>query len=232
MIRRAVLVALALAAPALAHAQACQCIDVGDIKARMLEAQTAINAYGQEMQKMAEQMQRTQQPIPYTKERREKLQGRVQVALNGVAKGRISTTPTMGDNPGGTDNLCNVTIGLHPSATACMRESVRRHEEYHRQECLKTRTAGKIGTSVRTGQDRFERDGIQLTQYASEEIGGYQAELAFLSAEQARLAKACQPPKREVRDYTAERRNRNPVEQATKDPVQEGVSQARRLLGF
>jgi hypothetical protein len=220
---------LALPVPALAQ---CQCIDVGDIKARMKEAEAAMNAYGTEIQKMGEQMQRTQAPIPYTKERRVKLQERVQEALNKVAAGRISTAPTMGDNPGGTDNLCNVTISLSPSATACMRESVKRHEQFHRQECLKTRTAGKIGTSIATGQDRFERDGMQLMQYASEEIGGYLAELTFLNGEQTRLAQACKPPKPEVRDYTAEQRNRSPQGQKPADPVKSGVDEARRRLGF
>ena len=222
---------LAAATPALA--QPCQCVDVGDIKARIAEAQAAIQAYGTEVQKMAEQMQRTQQPIPYTPERREKLQGRVQQALNKVAAGRIATVPTMSDNPGGTDNLCNVTINLHPSATACMRESVKRHEEHHRQECLKTRTAGKIATSIKTGQDRFERDGVQLMQYAMEETGGYSAEIAFLQQEQQRLAQACKPKpqKVEVRDYTAEQRNRTP-RNPNPDPVKSGVDEVRRRLGF
>lgn len=227
-----VLLLLALPAPALA--QTCQCVDVGDIKARMAEAQAAIQTYSAEMQKMAEQMQRTQSSLPYTKERRERLQGRVQDALNKVAAGRIATAPTMGDNPGGTDNLCNVTINLHPSATACMRESVKRHEEHHRQECLKTRTAGKIATSIQTGKDRFERDEIQLMQYAMEEVGGYTAEATFLAQEQARLAQACKPKpqKQELRDYTAQQRNRSPRDQKPADPVKSGVDDVRRRLGF
>lgn len=210
----------------------CQCIDVGDIKARSKEAKAAIEAYGAQIQKMMEQMQRTQSPIAYTPDRRKKLQGHVQDALNKVAAGRIQTVPTMGDNPGGTDNLCNVTIGLHPSATACMRESVKRHEEYHRAECLKTRSAAKVMTSIKTGQDRFERDGIQLAQYASEEIGGYTEELKFLASEEARLAQACKPKPAPVRDYTAEQRNRSPAGQKPADPVRSGVDEVRRRLGF
>jgi len=232
MFRRTAIAVVFLVLPAVSMAQPCQCIDKGDIAARVSEAQAAILAYGEEIQKMSEQMVRTQSSLPYTKERREKLQGRIQNAINKVAAGRIQTTPTQGDNPGGTDNLCNVTIGLHPSATACMRESVKRHEEHHRQECLKTRTAGKIATAIKTGQDRFERDGNQLTKYASEEIGGYQAEMMFLNAEQARLAKACQPPKPRVRDYTAEQRNRSPQGQQPADPVKEGVGQVKKLFGF
>jgi hypothetical protein len=227
------ILALLVAFSGSAFAQ-CQCIDVGDIKARTKEAKAAIEAYGAEMSKMMEQMQRTQAPLPYTPERRQKLQGRVQEALNKVSAGRISTTPTMGDNPGGTDNLCNVTIGMHPSATACMRESVKRHEEFHRAECLKTRTAGKIGTTIKTGQDRFERDGIQLFQYAQEEVGGYMEEIKFLGAEEARLARApeCKPKPPPVRDYTAEQRNRSPANQKPADPVQSGVDEIRRKLGF
>ncbi|MGD9954131.1 MAG: hypothetical protein AB7S87_16300 [Burkholderiales bacterium] len=231
MPRLPALVAFLLALSPAAFAQPCQCIDQGDIKARIAEAKAAMEAYGAEIQKMSEQMMRTQSPLPYTRERREKLQGRVQGAINKVAAGRIQTAPTMGDNPGGTDNLCNVTIGLHPSATACMRESVRRHEEHHRQECLKTRTAGKIATSVRTGADRFERDGFQLTQYASEEMMGYSTEISFLEGELYRLKTACQP-KREVRDYTAELRNRSQKGQKPADPVKGGLDTARKLLGF
>ena len=225
----ALVVMLAFSGSAFAQ---CQCIDIGDIKARSKEARAAIEAYSAEIQKMMEQMQRTQSPIAYTPDRRKKLQGHVQDALNKVAAGRIQTVPTMGDNPGGTDNLCNVTIGLHPSATACMRESVKRHEEYHRAECLKTRSAGKVITSIKTGQDRFERDGIQLSQYAAEEIGGYTEELKFLGAEEARLAQACKPKPAPVRDYTAEQRNRSPAGQKPADPVRSGVDEVRRRLGF
>ena len=217
-----------------AFAQPCQCIDVGDIKARRKEATAAIEAYGTEMQKMIEQMQRTQEPLPYTPERRKKLQGRVQEALNKVSAGRISTLPTMGDNPGGTDNLCNIVSGAHPSATACMKESVKRHEEFHRAECLKTRTAGKVATSIGTGKDRFERDGIQLPQYAQEEIAAYSEEIKFLNAEELRLARApeCKPKEPPKRDYTAEQRNRSPANQKPADPVQSGIDEVRKRLGF
>jgi len=232
MFRHSAILVFFLALSPFSLAQTCQCIDRGDIKARIAEAQAAIQAYSEEMQKMSEQMMRTQSPLQYTPERREKLQGRVQNAINKVAAGRIQTFPTMGDNPGGTDNLCNVTINAHPSATACMRESVKRHEEHHRQECLKTRSAGKIATSIRTGKDRFERDDMPLTQYAVEELGGYQAEVNFLNQEQARLAKACQPPKREVIDFTAQRRSSNPPQQKPADPVKEGADQVRKLLRF
>jgi hypothetical protein len=164
------------------------------------------------MQKMMEQVMRTQQPIPYTPARREMLQGRVQQAVSQVSAGRISATPSIrGENPGGTTNVCTVSINLHPSATACMRESVKRHEQHHQQECLKTLSAGGILQSVATGQDRFERGGVQLMQYAQEEIGGYAAELAFLQSELARLTRSeeCNPkPKPEVRDFSAQPRDR------------------------
>jgi hypothetical protein len=198
-----------------AHAQTCQCIDIGDIKRRSAEAQAAIQAYNAEMGKMMEQIQRTHQPLQYTPERREKLQGRVQQALNQANPGAIATAPVLGHNAGGTDNLCNISINLHPSATACMRESVRKHEEYHREQCLKTRSVGSIAGAVVSGKaDRFERDGVSLMQYASEEIGGYTTELAFLQKELGRLQSApeCQPkkPPVEVIDYTAQPRQRKP----------------------
>lgn len=210
---RSALAGLLLTLSAAVQAQTCNCVDIGDIKRRMKEAQAALDAYGAEMQKMAEQMQRTQQPLPYTADRRKILQGRVQDALNQVSTG-IQTAPVSGDNPGGTDNLCNTTINLHPSATACMRESVRRHEEHHRQECLKTRSAGAILKSIATGKDRFERNEASLIEYALEEVGGYGVEMAFLQDELTRLesSPACKPkePRKEVRDYTAQPRRAAP----------------------
>jgi hypothetical protein len=232
----ALFVLFALAAPA--YAQTCGCNDIGDIKRRLAEANAAVQTYSAEMQKMVEQMQRTGDRLEYNAERRQKLQSRVQDALNKVAAGKISTTPTMGDNPGGTSNLCETTIGLHPSATACMRKSVKRHEEHHRQECLKTKSLGKTLGMAASGKDRFEADKASLVQYAMEEIGGYTAEIMFLQGELARLSNApeCKPkpkPKPEVRDYTSQRRERNTSPQDEgKDAVNQGVDSLRRKFGF
>jgi hypothetical protein len=222
----------ALPAPALAQ---CQCIDVGDIKARMKEATTAIEAFHKEIVKMAEQMQRTQDPLLYTEARRIKLRDNVQAALNTSTGNRISATPTIEEGgPAGTGNLCVITFNLHPSTTACMRESIKRHEEHHQRECVKMLDGAKIAKAVVTGKgtDRFERSGASLIQYASEEITGYQAELTFLAGEQRRLEQACKPPKPQVRDYTAEQRNRSPKGQQPADPVKSGLDEARRRLGF
>ena len=67
----AVLASLVLLVAAPAQAQVCKCIDIGDIKARILEANAAIAGYSAEMRKMMEQMLRTQEPIPYTPAPRE-----------------------------------------------------------------------------------------------------------------------------------------------------------------
>ena len=217
-----------------AYAQ-CQCIDVGDIKARSKEAKAAIEAYGQEMGKMAEQTQRTHDPLLYTDARRAKLQGNIQKALNGVNAGRISPTPTIeGGAVASAGNLCNIVYKLHPSATACMRESIKRHEEYHQKQCQGMLSASGIAVAAATGKgtDRFERTGATLIQYASEEIGGYLEEVKFLNSEEARLAQACKPKAPVVRDYTSEQRNRSPAGQKPADPVRSGVDEVRRRLGF
>ena len=70
MSKAPLIVALLVAASGTAFAQQCQCIDIGDIKARKKEASTAIEAYGAEMNKIAEQMQRTQDPVSYNPARR------------------------------------------------------------------------------------------------------------------------------------------------------------------
>ena len=219
---------LLLSAPALA--QTCKCADQGDIKRRLHEVDTALKAYQTEIGKMTEQMQRTHDPLMYTKERREKLQGRVQDALNQSPAGGISPMPTMNDNPGGTSNLCEVTINLHPSATACMRESVTRHENLHRDQCLRTRSAGRIKDSVVSGKDRFERDNATLVQYAAEEISAYSVEKQFLQSELSRLQNAaeCKPKPIEQRDYTSTPRRSNSGSSSRQSPV----DSVRRRFGF
>jgi chromosome segregation ATPase len=205
------LILLVLSAVAPVQAQPCQCIDIGDIKARMAEANAAIAAYSAEIQKMAEQIQRTRELIPYTQARRKKLQENIQPTLDRVAAGRISPTPSGGHPPGGTSNLCQIEIFLHPSATACMRESIKRHEQHHSSECRKTLSAGRVLDSAATGKDRFERTNTQLMEYAMEEIGGYTTEIAFLQSELTRLAQSeeCNPkpkPRLELREYSAQPR--------------------------
>ncbi len=201
---------ISLLASSTAYA-ACQCTDMADIKNRLLEANTAIEAYSREMQKMIEQIMRTKDPLAYTPERRAKLQGRVQDALNKAMAGKQPTAPAVaGETPGGTSNLCTITINLAPSASACIRESVTLHEQYHQAECRKTLSAGAVLGSVASGKDRFERDGASLPAYAQEEIAGYMTEIQFLQAELSRLSVAdeCKPrrPKPELRDYTAQPR--------------------------
>ena len=198
---------LLAARPALG--QACKCSDVGALKTRETEVKAALAAYQTEIQKMTEQMMRTQQSLPYTPERRQKLQGRVKQAIDTAMAGKPSpAAPADGQNPGGTDNLCNTTI--NETIPPCMRESIAAHEQLHRDECLQTRTAGAVASSVLNGSDRFERDHRQLTDYAAEEINGYMKELMFTSSELARLKSspdcAPKPPPQQKRDYTAQPR--------------------------
>jgi hypothetical protein len=222
-------VLLAFAAPA--YAQTCQCIDVGDIKRRIMEAQAIIQGYSAEIQVMAEQIARTGDPLLYTQARRKKLQENMKKVLNELPSGgRISAVPVHeGENPGGTGNLCQIEIGVHPSASACIREAVLRHEQYHQQQCQKTKSLGNsIGMFV-SKQDRFEANKASLVQYAMEEIGGYSAEIMFLQGELNRLSVApeCRPkPKPEARHYTAQRREHN------NSPQDNAVDSLRRKFGF
>lgn len=216
MVRASIAPPLALLAlllcTAVAQAQPCECIDIGDIKRRIKEAQAAINAYTAELQRMAEQMMRTQQPIAFTEARRQMLQNNVQGALNTALAGTggIATVPSLkGHNPGGTTNVCTIEINLHPSASACMRESIKRHEELHQKECLRTMGPGRVIDAV--GRGKAER-WTMLTEYAVEEVNGYATEIAFLQSELTRLenSPACKPKPRvpELRDYTAQPRSR------------------------
>ena len=190
-----------------AHSEAtCKCVDMSDIKSRISESQAAIQTYRTEIKKMANQQKREGNILVYTAERREKLQGRVQLAMNAITLGSLGIDAWGKDGgPGGTNNLCQVTV--NPDMTACVQESIRRHEEIHRQACLKTESLSTVAASILKGKDRFERDNSTLIAYAQEEIKGYEAELRFLNPEFTALKKRCKPETPPLPDYTAQRRN-------------------------
>jgi hypothetical protein len=193
-----------------ARAQECHCDDVHAMELRLKEVNAAIKGFTRELAAMNEQVLRTQQPIMYTEERQAKLRGKVLDVINGEMKGETAAPRPSGTNPGETSNLCQVEINLNPSVSACIRESITRHEQYHREQCLKTRSAGAILKGVtEAGQaNRFVRDHFSLQQYATEEIMGYTKEIEFLSPELARLRRDCHapPPPPQKRDYTGQPR--------------------------
>jgi hypothetical protein len=180
---RSTLFVILLAASPTTFGQICECIDQADIKHRLAEARAAVNAYAKEMGRMVE----------YSEAERRQMQQRVQAAVNGAQVSGISPTPR-GDpgNPGGTNSVCLTDINLSPSATACMRTDLQKHEDYHQQQCL--------------ARWKKLRPYHFLIEYAIEETTAYMQEITFLQSELARLEKsdACKPkPPQERRDYTS-----------------------------
>lgn len=179
-----------LAAPA--QAGSCECKDIPDIEEKIEEATTAILTYTLQTALVRE---------AYTSQGRAALQAVVQSALDAVAARGHSVPAT-----GGTGNLCFISID---AKTACMKESVQRHEEVHREACLKDLSLSSAWTMFRDIKDRHEVAGRTMADYGREEIEAYQAELAFLMAELERLAKECKkppPPPAPQRDYTSQPR--------------------------
>jgi hypothetical protein len=161
----------------------CQCSDLADMKHRLAEAKAAVNAYSKEMGSVVE----------YSAAGRSQMQQRIQAAINGAQVAGISPTPR-GDpgNPGGTNSVCLTDVNLSPSATACMRTDLQKHEDWHQQQCV--------------ARWKKLRPYHFMIEYAIEETTAYSLEISFLSSEIARVEKsdACKPkPIQERRDYTS-----------------------------
>ncbi|HSR10171.1 MAG TPA: hypothetical protein VLS90_01915 [Thermodesulfobacteriota bacterium] len=182
----AVLLVSFLFSSGMAGAQSCDCGDIDTIKQRIEEVQLAIATYTAQMVlTIVGNATMPADKVGYTQDWRDRVQDKVQNAMNNNMKGRKSTGAK-----GDTDSACNVT---NNAKTPCMRESVRRHEEVHRQECLKTRN---ILQTMVTGEDRFQRDQASMGDFIKEEIKAYQTELEFLKNELERLEKKCKDPKK------------------------------------
>lgn len=151
----------ALAAP-------CQCIDRGDIQQRLKEARAAVAVYRKQIEVIRAQEQRTGVVVTLNDERREKLQGLVQEALNEVA--RLSRRiPTLAVGSTSRQSLCIPEI-VNPAASSCIRASVLAHEAVHEKACR--------------GSLKWNET---LIGYAQEEIAAYEAEIDFLEYALARL---------------------------------------------
>jgi hypothetical protein len=189
-----VLVPLLLTLPRSGRASVCDCVDIGDIMQRLAEVGAAIAAYSAQMAKIVEVEEGgVTRDVPFSSVEyapilKAQVQAAVQKAIQRTVQGRKSAGAK-----GDTDNACNIT---NNGKTPCMRESVQRHEEVHRQACLSTRDASSMALAVLGDKrDRFLRDGFTMGQFIMEEIRGYQAEVTFLTQELAELEKRCKKPK-------------------------------------
>ena len=184
--RRLLASLLCLALATAASAQ-CTCIDKGDIKERMKMATAAINAYGKELPAMG--------LLPCTAANRATLQARVNSAIGAAqTPGRLPPRAS-----GGTTNNCEIEVN---APNPCLEAAIRAHEKVHQDACRATWEKHQAAILAGKGKERFEALGMNLASYMVEEITGYQAELAFLAKELARLNKDCDKPPPPHRHYT------------------------------
>lgn len=169
---------LLLAALPAAAQKPCDCIDKGDLKERLKRSTAAIQAYGKELATVGAQ--------PYSAAGRDALQGRVNDAMFGAkTKGRIPLNAH-----GTTSNNCDIVVN---APTKCLEAVIRAHEQVHQDACKRDyeTTAPKI--LMGKAKDRFDALNTTMAFYIMEEVAGYQAELAFIQRELARLERDCQP---------------------------------------
>jgi len=218
------------ALPAPSEAGGCGCLDLADLKHRQDEVKIASQSFQSEITNLQNQMLKDGKPTYYTAALAQEMRDRAQGALDRNAAGKLATLAD-----GNTDNLCNIAVNEH--ATACIQESTRRHEQVHRDACLRTRSVSSVASSISTpGQfkDRFETNHAPLISYAVEETQGYMAEQGFLSTQISALEKSCkQPPAPEVkRDYTSRQLTPNPTgSQGSGQQMKNTVDSFRRLFG-
>lgn len=196
--RFAVLKALFLAASLMAFARAgarasdtddglaresCHCIDLGAIRRRLEEAQVAIAAYRSVLPS-----------VPATEPFTEKSYGAVRPQIQSALDhhryeyppaGKPNVHAYGGTGPGITGGpFCSTEFS--PTANACERESLDRHEAVHRRRCEIVRNAA-IADPIGGLADRM----MTLRRILLEEIEAYGTEESFLKGEIARLNGKC-----------------------------------------
>lgn len=179
--------AAAALAPAAAAAQACGCPDVADIRNRLCVARAAIAEYNRlsdRTRRVEEQMGRS---LPYSAEAKDTIvRPCVQEAINTAhtpgSKGAVAET---------SDDTCEVAVTRADSA--CMRESILRHENRHAAICQwrheRREERGYFGELVARFGD--PRAGQTLIGYMAEERSAYQSEINHLRSELLRLSAQC-----------------------------------------
>lgn len=171
-----------------AHALACGCADVADIRNRLCVARMAISEYERlttRTRRLEDQMDRQ---LPYSAEAKDSLvKPCVQEAVNTVhASGsKVAVAET-------SDETCEVTVTRADSA--CMRESILRHENRHAAICMwrqeRREERGMFAELIARVSDPA-RAGQTLTGYMAEERSAYQSEINHLRSELTRLSLQC-----------------------------------------
>lgn len=165
--------------------ESCHCIDLGAIRRRLEEAQVAIAAYRSVLPSVPA-------AEPFTKESYGLVRPQIQTALDTHTyeyppAGKPNVHAYGGTGPGITGGpFCSTE--LSPTANACERESLDRHEAVHRRRCEIVRNS-TLAAPIAGLPDRAVF--MTLRWILEEEVEAYGAEESFLKGEIARLDGKC-----------------------------------------
>jgi hypothetical protein len=174
-----------------ADISSCGCRGMRNVKNRLCEARAAIQEYDRISSKFLSEEKKGGKPILLTSDMKANIKLCVKEALDTRADADAQ------DAKGETEGACNITVkqtrdDLPPSK--CIEESVRRHEEFHRDRC-KDREEGKwqrIWSSdapLRSAMDT--KFAMSAVDYMAEEHAAYMMEEAELRETLRRLANTC-----------------------------------------
>lgn len=195
--------ALFLAAGELPEAQAqssCGCIGMRNVKNRLCETRTAMREYDRIASKFLSDEKKAGKPILLTGEIKDNIRDCLQEAINTVSDDNAQ------DASGETTPSCTVedvkSAKSHLPPSKCIEESVRRHEEFHRQRCLE-RENGKWqkvwndGAPVKSAliDTKFAMSAVD---YMAEEYAAYMIEEAEMAETLRRLANTCKAAEKVV----------------------------------
>lgn len=195
--------ALLLAAGDVPQAEAqssCGCIGMRNVKNRLCETRAAQREYDRVASRFLSDEKKAGKPILLTGEIKNNIKDCLQEAMNTVSDDNAQ------DASGETTPSCTVedvkSAKSHLPPSKCIEESVRKHEEFHRQRCLE-RENGKWqkvwneGAPVKSAliDTKFAMSAVD---YMAEEYAAYMIEEAEMAETLRRLANTCKAAEKVV----------------------------------
>jgi hypothetical protein len=191
---------LVLVLPVDAGAQpSCGCRGMRNVKNRLCETRAAQREYDRIAAKLLADEKKATKPILLTQELKSNIKDCVQEAINTVDDAGAQ------DAAGETKSDCSIEVAstrAHLASSQCIEDSVRKHEEFHRQQCL-ARENGKWekvwhdGGPVKSAlfDTKFAMTAVD---YMAEEHAAYMMEEADLTETLRRLANTCKAAEKTV----------------------------------
>jgi len=186
--RRFLLAIVPLLWGASAQGEACGCDDVRDLRNRICEARAAVAEYDRQIARIQKfEREQLKKPLLWTGPLyKQCMQPCIQEALDAIVDLKARTSAAE------TNDGCEI-VFTTPPATACVKESLLRHERVHQTQCVARRDAikegGFFGPIVSMFTGNF--DGQSLVSVANEEKMGYRGEIEFALEQLRRLSAKC-----------------------------------------